>query len=198
MIDDGDLIGEGPVGREVVFEREREVRRRYSAPYRSDRIGDRADDAVDALENERERGYRAGRRGVRRDERRAAEVEAVEDERERRVLFGGGGFGLAGGFGMGGSGAALVIIGLLLMAIAYFGLGFDGGGYGGGYAPYDSGGGYTPELPPQGLGDVYGGGGGGDLLSQRPMMFMGGGFLFMTGWLLVIASRLRSLLTDDL
>lgn len=147
------------------------------------------------VERERARGYVAGRRRGRRLARRDADVDAIEDEREREVLFGGGSFGLASGFGMGGGGAALVIIGLLLMAIAYFGLGFDGGGYGGDYAPYDGGGGYTPELPPQGVGEVYGGG---DLLSQRPMMFMGGGFLFMTGWLLVIASRLRSLLTDDL
>ena len=149
------------------------------------------------IERERDRGYVTGRRRGRRIARREADAEVIEDERDREVLFGGAGFGgLAGGFGMGGSGAALVIIGLLLMAMAYFGLGFDGGGgYAAGYSPYDSGGGYTPELAPPGLSDVYGGG---DLMAQRPMMFMGGGFLFMTGWLLVIASRLRALMTDDL
>ena len=165
MIDDDDYFGGRPSRREVAIERDR--------------------------------AYGAGRRRGRRIARRDVDADLVEDDRERSLLFGGGGRfgGLAGGFGMGSSGAALVIIGLLLMAMAYFGMGFDGG-YGGGYTPYDSGGGYTPELPPQGLGEAYGGGG--DLMSQRPMMFMGGGFLFMTGWLLVIASRLRALLTDDL
>ena len=140
---------------------------------------------------ERERSYLAGRRrersrfGWRRRERVADDIEADS-------------FGVAG-FGLGGGGAALVVIGLLLMAIAYFGIGLVGPD---GFSGYDAGSGFSPAVDR--FSDGYSGGaayaydrGGDDLFSQRPMMFMGGGFLFLAGWILVVASRLRTFLADD-
>jgi hypothetical protein len=90
-----------------------------------------------------------------------------------------------GGFGLGGGGACLVMLGLLLMAIAYFGVNevFDGGyGWAGPPDPY-LGGPYD---------DTIGG------LTRRPMLFMGGGFLFLAGWMMAIASRMRLWLITSL
>jgi hypothetical protein len=133
----------------------------------------------------RDRAYPEGRFGARRRFRRRR-AERIEGESERDVLW-------TAGFGLGGGGAALVVVGIVLMAIAYFGLGFGGYESLGGY---DGGGGYSPEVGPYGGGEGYGGGD--DLLSQRLLTFMGGGFLFLAGWILVVASRLRSFLTDEL
>ena len=144
---------------------------------------------------ERERGYRAGRRRERgflnwRRDREADELEAE--------AFGGGlGGGL--GLGMGGGGGVLVVIGLVLMAIAYFGLGLVGPDP---YAAYGDGSGFSPAVDrfsdgySAGSGEAYAPGGY-DLMTQRPMMFMGGGFLMLAGFILAAAANLRTFVTGD-
>lgn len=143
------------------------------------------------VERERERGYIAGRRRGRRIARRVDDDDSLVSAERDAFAF--------AGFGLGGGGASLVIIGIILMCMAYFGMGFYDAAPAG-YSAFDAGaaagGGYTPELPPAGASSFYEGGG--DLLAQRPMMFMGGGVLFLAGWMLVITSRLRSFLSDPL
>ncbi len=148
---------------------------------------------------ERERGYRVGRRRERTGRRWGwgrdrYDGDAPTRDDERRGDF-------VGGVSLGSGGAMLVLLGLLLMAFAYFSLGAGGAE---GFSGYDSGTGFSPAVDrfsdgySSGAGGGYTyGGGGDDFLSQRPMMFMGGGFLFLAGWILVVASRLRSFLADD-